>query len=172
MTDISIQTASKDDAALVAEVATRTFHDAFVSQNNPEDFQHYLESAFSVDQIQKELHEPTAQFFIAFDGDNAIGYVKIRAVKCPDCVDDPAPVELQRIYVDQAYIGKKVGAALMKQALEAGQAAGFNTIWLGVWEKNHDSIAFYKKWGFEIVGEHEFIIGTDVQRDHIMMRRI
>ncbi len=170
--DIQIKAASKDSAPLLSEVAMRTFNDAFASQNDPRDFQEYLGSAFSVDQMHQELHEPTAQFFVAFDGDRAIGYTKIRAVKCPDCIDDPAPVELQRIYVDQAYIGKKIGAALMQRALDAGRDAGFKTIWLGVWEKNHDSIAFYKKWGYEIVGEHDFVIGTDVQRDHIMMRRI
>ncbi len=170
--EIQIKTAAKTDAALLSEVATRTFNDAFATQNNPDDFQKYLETAFSVDQMHKELHESTAQFFIAFDGEHAIGYTKIRAVKSPACVADPAPIELQRIYVDQAYIGKKVGAALMQRALNAGKEAGFKTIWLGVWEKNHDSIAFYKKWGYQIVGEHEFVIGTDVQRDHIMMRRI
>jgi len=43
-------------------------------------------------------------------------------------------------------------------------------VWLGVWEHNPRAIAFYRKWGFEAVGEHVFVVGTDPQRDLVMTR--
>ena len=39
---------------------------------------------------------------------------------------------------------------------------------LGVWEKNARAISFYKKFGFEELGEHIFLLGNDPQRDIIM----
>ena len=35
-----------------------------------------------------------------------------------------------------------------------------------------DSIAFYRKFGFEIVGEHTFMLGLERQRDILMAARI
>ena len=42
-------------------------------------------------------------------------------------------------------------------------------LWLGVWEDNPRAIAFYKKYDFTVVGEHIFTVGTDPQRDLIMI---
>ena len=33
------------------------------------------------------------------------------------------------------------------------------------------AVAFYRKWGFEVVGEHLFMLGDDPQRD-LLMRRV
>jgi ribosomal protein S18 acetylase RimI-like enzyme len=40
-----------------------------------------------------------------------------------------------------------------------------------VWEHNPRAIAFYRKWGLEVVGEHVFMMGDDPQRD-LLMRRV
>lgn len=166
---IQIRAASTEDAGLLAELGARTFIDAFGADNNPEDLDLYVTQAFSETKMLAELKEPTARFFIAFDESQAVGYTKLRAINSPPCVSDPDPIELERIYVDQHCVGKGVGAALMKKSIEAGRSAGFKTIWLGVWKKNDKAVGFYKKWGYKIVGEHEFVVGKDVQDDHIMM---
>lgn len=166
---IQIRESSIEDAGLLAELGARTFRDAFGADNNPEDLNSYLAEAFSKNKMLEELNEPTSQFFIAFEASEPVGYTKLRAIKSPDCIPDPNPIELERIYVDQRCIGKGVGAALMKRSIEEGRDAGFKTIWLGVWKKNEKAVRFYEKWGYKIVGEHEFIVGKDVQYDHIMM---
>ena len=43
-------------------------------------------------------------------------------------------------------------------------------LWLGVWERNARALAFYRKWGFDVVGEHTFKLGEDPQHDLIMRR--
>lgn len=55
-------------------------------------------------------------------------------------------------------------------AAAAGEAdrRGAPTLWLGVWERNAREIAFYAKCGFEDVGSHTFMIGTDAQVDRVM----
>ncbi|WP_039790739.1 GNAT family acetyltransferase, partial [Paenibacillus riograndensis] len=39
---------------------------------------------------------------------------------------------------------------------------------LGVWEKNENAIAFYKKMGFVQTGSHSFYMGDEEQIDIIM----
>jgi ribosomal protein S18 acetylase RimI-like enzyme len=45
-------------------------------------------------------------------------------------------------------------------------------VWLGVWEKNARAIRFYTAWGFEKVGEQDFRLGNDLQRDWIMQKSL
>lgn len=169
---VKLRQATEADTALLAEVGARTFRDAFGGQNTAEDMARYLAGAFSQEKMIEEIREPGSSFFIAFVDDQSVGYIKLRTSKRPACIEDDAPIELERIYVDQHCIGQGVGAALMQRAINEARQAGYKTIWLGVWKKNDSAIAFYKKWGYEIVGEHEFVVGEDVQHDHIMAKRI
>jgi ribosomal protein S18 acetylase RimI-like enzyme len=41
-----------------------------------------------------------------------------------------------------------------------------------VWEHNPRAQRFYRKQGFETVGTHRFVLGTDVQTDEVMTREI
>jgi diamine N-acetyltransferase len=79
-------------------------------------------------------------------------------------------VELARFYVDQAHHGRGIAQALMAAVDAHARARGGTRLWLGVWEHNARAIAFYRKCGFEKVGEHPFVLGTDLQRDWDMAR--
>jgi len=113
-------------------------------------------------------------FLLAFvnDGEQPIGYAKLRTGTTDPSVTGPDPVELERLYVDRNAIGHGVGAALMRASLGAARSAGHRTLWLGVWERNIRAISFYAKWGFETVGDHVFRLGADAQRDLIMERSV
>ena len=45
-------------------------------------------------------------------------------------------------------------------------------IWLGVWEKNENAIAFYNKKGFVQTGAHSFYMGDEEQVDLIMTKTL
>ena len=45
-------------------------------------------------------------------------------------------------------------------------------IWLGVWDKNDNAIAFYKKLGFVQTGAHSFYMGDEEQIDYIMSKTL
>jgi ribosomal protein S18 acetylase RimI-like enzyme len=50
------------------------------------------------------------------------------------------------------------------------RAGGARTLWLGVWERNHRALAYYRKAGFTDIGAHEFYLGHDLQVDRLMSR--
>ena len=80
------------------------------------------------------------------------------------------PVEIARFYSAAPWIGRGVGAALMTACLREAEARACDVVWLDVWDRNARAIAFYSKWGFEVVGEADFILGDDVQHDLLMAR--
>ena len=81
-------------------------------------------------------------------------------------------VELVRFYIDQPWQGSGLASAMMEACLTEAKAGGFQTIYLGVWEKNLRAQAFYHKWKFVRVGEHTFQMGDDPQLDWWMMRSL
>jgi len=169
-----IREATADDVEELAKLAASTFRDTFEDRNEPANMDSYLGQWFSVDRIRSELDDSNSTFFLAFGDphDPPIGYVKLKAGQTAAAVQGPDPVELERLYVSRQTIGTGVGAALMQTCLAESADAGFRTIWLGVWEKNEPAIAFYERWGFEIVGSHIFLLGSDEQTDMIMERPV
>lgn len=160
------------DAEPLARLAEQTFRDTFAADNAPDDMDAYVRDALSLDAHRTELSDDANTFLVAFTAgaESPAGYAKLRTGTTDPSVSGPDPVELERLYVDRRTIGHGLGAALMQACLDTAGAAGFGTLWLGVWERNARAIAFYERWGFETVGTHVFRLGSDDQTDLIMAR--
>lgn len=171
-TPLIIRRAAEQDAPMLAELAARTFHDAFAADNNPEDMDAYMSVAFTHEKFRSEVAAPANVFFVAEIGGTPVGYAQLRAGDAPPCVSGPAPIELARLYVSQDWHGRGVAAALMNACVEEARGAGHRTLWLGVWERNPRAQAFYRKWDFRVVGSHVFVLGSDPQTDLLMERAL
>ena len=166
---MTIRTATAADAAVVADLARRTFYDTFAATNDPADMALHLETAYSVEKQTLEIADRDMTTLLVEEGGVAIAYAQIRADHVPDCVTGPDPVELWRFYLDHAWHGRGVAQKLMKRVKEVARERGAKTLWLGVWEKNDRARAFYAKCGFADTGEHIFLFGTDPQTDRVMV---
>ncbi|HEY7544802.1 MAG TPA: GNAT family N-acetyltransferase [Blastocatellia bacterium] len=167
-----IRRAMSTDAALLAELGARTFSDAFAADNAAEDMASYLAASFSPDRQAEELADPRATFLIAEIETTAVGYAQLKSGESPACVKGANPIELVRLYAAKEWIGRRVGEALMRACIAEAEQRGHQTMWLGVWERNERAQRFYRKWGFEVVGEHIFQLGSDSQTDWIMERAL
>lgn len=171
-TEITLRSATIEDADELAALGAKTFSDSFGTQNRPEDMADYLTVNFSPQILAQQLEDDRATFRVAERGGIAVGYTMLRQSAAPEFLEKSESVELVRIYVDRPLLGSGLGSRLMQDCLDQVQEQGFQTIWLGVWERNARAISFYKRWGFSIVGEHEFVLGTDVQNDYLMVRSL
>lgn len=166
---MTIRTASATDAAVVADLARRTFYDTFAANNDPTDMALHLASAYGVDQQTRELTDRDITTLLVEEGGAAIAYAQVRGGHVPECVSGPAPIELWRFYVDRAWHGRGIAAALMERVKAEARQRGAKTLWLGVWERNDRARAFYAKCGFADAGDHIFLFGTDPQTDRVMV---
>ena len=154
--NVTVRRAKADDAKLLAELGARTFQDTFSAENNAEDMADYIASAFNVPQQIAELDDSASTFLIAEVDEVVAGYAKLHAGDAEDGVEGAKPIELVRLYASREYLGHGIGATLMRACLGEARAAGYETIWLGVWERNMRAKSFYEKWDFRAVGEHVF----------------
>jgi ribosomal protein S18 acetylase RimI-like enzyme len=168
----TIRRASPGDAAPLAALAARTFHDAFAADNTPEDMALYLASNYGPARQAAELRDERMLTLVAEASGELAAYAQLREGPAPACVTGPSPIELWRFYVERTWHGQGLAQALMAATLEAAAARGAGTIWLAVWERNERALAFYRKCGFEVRGDKEFMLGNDRQTDRVMARSL
>jgi diamine N-acetyltransferase len=156
----------------LGRVARQTFREAFGGQNNPADMEKYMAENLTDKHFELELADNQNKFFLSILGQEIIGYAKLRDRASPDQPPNVKAIELERIYVLGRYQNKKVGNDLMAHCIDFAMKAGFQTLWLGVWERNAKAIGFYQRWGFEPYGKHAFTLGNDVQTDVLMKKEL
>lgn len=169
--NITIRQAFPEDAAIIRSIAIETFIETFARSNSEQDLEKYLADNFNEQKVAAELNNPDSLFFIAWEADIPVGYLKVNSGKGQTELRDAASMEIERIYVKQAYHGKRVGQLLYDKAIKIAKLQNKSYIWLGVWEENPRAIRFYEKNGFVAFDKHLFKLGEDEQTD-IMMKKM
>ena len=167
---IQVKKATTYDLSTVQRIGRETFIETFADSNTEEDMNKYLESSFSDSRLTDELNNPESLFYIAWEDDKPVGYLKLNTGIAQTELQDQKALEIERIYVKSSHLGKKVGQLLYEKALDVALHQHNSYLWLGVWEKNPRAIRFYEKNGFIAFDKHIFKMGDDEQVD-IMMKK-
>ena len=170
---VAIRRAVEADAAAFCELGARTFFEAFAADNTPEDMRMHLESAWRPELQRAEILDGDLATLLACDDTGGLaGFAQVKAGAPPAGIAAVKPVELKRFYVDKPWQGRGIAQLLMAAVEREARARGASELWLGVWERNARAQAFYRKCGFRKVGTQIFVVGTDPQKDHVMLREL
>lgn len=169
MKAITIEKIAVDQSLQLQMLAQETFFETFADQNSEENMRSYLENELSLETIQRQLSDSHSAFYFAKTQDQVLGYLKVNFGNAQTELSDPNALEIERIYVRQAFHGSSVGHSLLQKAIDLAKENRCTYIWLGVWEENPRAIRFYEKNGFKTFDKHIFKLGNDEQTD-IMMR--
>ena len=173
MSDITIRTATSQDAELIADISRETFHNSFAPYNTKANMDKFMTEVFTRKKLIAELDLPGNIFLLAYVKDQPAGYVRIRDKAIPEIeLHTDNVIEIARIYTVTNHIGKGIGAALLEKSISIANEKNRTFIWLGVWEKNNKAIRFYERFGFKKFGEHGFLLGDDLQTDWLMMKKL
>jgi ribosomal protein S18 acetylase RimI-like enzyme len=169
MNSAEIIAVTLNDLSVLQKIGIETFYESFSSVNTEENMTQYLAEAYSLDKLTNEMNNPNSSFYFAVINDKIIGYLKINFGDSQTELKQEHALEIERIYVLQAYHGKKIGQLLFEKAMKLAHEKNADYIWLGVWEENPRAIRFYTKNGFVEFDKHIFKLGDDEQTD-IMMK--
>nr|WP_199002577.1 GNAT family N-acetyltransferase [Flavobacterium sp. ASV13] len=172
MADIQIKKITLSEIDQLQKIGRQTFHETFSESNSDENMKNYLENSFSNEKLIKELTDQNSEFYFATFHNEAIGYLKINFGESQTELKDEKSLEIERIYVLKAFHGKKVGQLLYEKAIQIAKDKKSDYIWLGVWEKNHRAISFYRKNDFTEFDKHIFKLGSDEQTDLMMKLKL
>lgn len=169
-TAIDIRRAGDDDAHELALLAESTFRDAFAAVNTAADMQAHCAATYAADIQLAEIRDTRRETWVVDAGGQLVAYTQLRLDAVSPLISGERPIEIQRFYVSASHHGRGLAHTLMQFVLDRTAAIGSAPVWLGVWERNPRAIAFYRKWGFEVVGGQTFKLGSDPQRDLVMCR--
>jgi len=148
------------DAKSLARIGAQTFYETFSKDNSEENIRLHLEKTYSSEIQAKELADPDILYLIVEIDLEMVGFAKLHLTNRDISLQGRRTLEIERIYVVKECIGKGAGRELMQGCIQE------------VLQRGCDTISFYKKMGFQEVGEHTFTLGNDPQRDIIMELRI
>ena len=162
MNTVEIRLAKKEDAQFIALLGrttfTETFGHFFRDQNDLID---YYNLTFSVQKIEDGMKKQNNIFWIALVNRLPVGYAKLKLHSKSEFIESKGVCQLQKIYVLKDFLSMGIGFELQDALLRKAKELGFDKVWLSVLNSNERAINFYKKTGFEKIGNHDFQIGKE-----------
>lgn len=175
---ITIRAAGRADAPALADLAAETFPLACPPHTTAASIAAFIAEHFTVARFEEYLADASRRLLVEEDAGDAgrfVGYSMLIGGE-PGDLDAAAAVtrrpvvELSKFYTRAVAHGTGVAAPLMAATLEAAEATGVASVWLGVNEENARAIRFYEKHGFAKVGRKHFTVGGRVEDDWVLER--
>lgn len=169
---IEVKDAVPTEALPLAYVGYTTFYESWYHLNTPEDMKLYTDVEFNLERMEGDLLNAANTFLLAGMNGKIAGYAKLRRDRIPKELEGTGVIEIERIYVLKEFQHKKIGYSLMNRCIEIALAEKLHWIWLGVNQFNEKSIAFYKRFGFEVFGIKTFKLGNKEDHDFMMKKEL
>lgn len=167
MFDIKVATAK--DVADLAQLARDTFAESFVHYP-AKDLATFLER-YTPEFFLQILSDQAERVWIVRDENRqGVGYAHAGRCSLPHGEVTSDCGELKRIYVRKGIQGAGLGSDLLRETVHWLGAPPRN-IWLGVFSENIAAQRLYARYGFEKVGEYEFVVGDIRDREFILRRQ-
>lgn len=158
-----------EHSELLTQIGIATFIEPHGKSASKEDVDSYINKTFNEKVFYNELINPENIYHLIYQENEAAGYSKI-ILNTPNLnITDQNVTKLERLYLLKEYYGKSLAQKLFKFNIELSKQNKQKGMWLTVWIENHRAINFYKKTGFKIVGNSDFVVSeTHTNPQHIM----
>ena len=166
----AIRRATPADAALLSDLAARTFTETFGHLYPDADLRAFLADAYAVDKQRTILGHPDYAVWLLERDGTAIGHAAAGPCGLPHAQVAPGDGELKRLYVLREAQNGGWGGRLFDTAMAWLERDGPRTLWIGVWSENHGAQRFYARHGFVHVGDYEFVVGDTRDHEFILRR--
>jgi diamine N-acetyltransferase len=128
----------------------------------------YVLSEFSPARFAELISESSSALFVAEHDKKLLGYAVVRAsAACP--IPSASGAELATLYVQEPFLGKGVGAALLKHVELWAMERMRLPLWLKTNSQNSRAIAFYAKHGYTRVGITFFELGNEKYENVVLV---
>jgi GNAT superfamily N-acetyltransferase len=158
--------ATPADAALMADIGTRSFVETFGHLYSKENLGAFLQNHSEANWLS-ELEDSRFSVRIAEVDGRAVGFAKVGPPSLPFEPRGPS-AELRQLYVLGPWQGEGIAHDLMAWVIDRAKALGAKDLYLSVFVDNHRARRFYERYGFTFVGTYAFMVGSHEDEDHVM----
>lgn len=169
---VTIKIATISDAPVISFLGKQTFTETFGFLFTEDELNQYLEDTFNLKKLESSLLKPHNIFEIMYYDDKPVGYCKVKVGSNYNDSIDKTHVQLQKIYILKEYLGKKLGAVLLKYVFDLSEIKKCELIWLVVLHTNARAIKFYENHGFEKLKKYYYTIGKHNLEYELMVKKL
>jgi len=160
---IEIVEAKSQDFSAVKEIAYKTWPDTYGTILTKQQLDYMLDLFYSEEALRKNASEKGHLFFLAKDHDLAVAFVSIE-----HNYQQQSITRIHKIYILPETQGQGIGKLLIEKVEFLANEAKSEKLSLNV-NRHNAALFFYKKNGFEIVGEEDIPLGHGyLMEDYIM----
>ncbi|MBB4631795.1 GNAT family N-acetyltransferase [Sphingosinicella soli] len=164
---ITIRTPTEADLPALCDLGRETFIETFGHLYAKHDLDHFLVTVFGPDGMPVEFADPAFAFRIAEAEGQMLAYCKVGPAYLPTDDDGRSKCELRQLYILKAWHGRGIAQTMMDWALDWANAGNWQDMYLSVWAENHRAQTVYAKYGFEKVGEFDFMVGAHADHEFL-----
>ncbi len=163
-----LRRATADDAEALALIGAATFLESYAGHLPGRDIVDHCRTrhaaALYAEWAERDDH---ALWLVEAEGGAPVGYqVVAPAEYIPDA--RPGDLELKRIYLLRSLHGIGAARTLMDEGIAWAKARGARRLLVALWEGNGRAMAFYRRVGFEPIGERPFTVGGTTYTDPLL----
>lgn len=168
----SIIKAQDKHVKLLTDIGKTSFIASHGHSASADDIQQYVNAKYTQEVFQTELNDAKNMYHLINYKNEPAGYSKIILNEKFANIQLENVTKLERLYLLEEFYNLKLGYELLKYNIELAKQNKQVGIWLFVWKENHQAFNFYKKMGFEIIGDYNFKISeTHSNPNHQMLLR-
>jgi ribosomal protein S18 acetylase RimI-like enzyme len=144
----------------LAYIVRTTFHLACPKDSKRDLQSVYISKHLCAQSFKQLLSSEHYHIWVALEANQPIGFAVMQGMS-----DELAM--LSKLYVLPDYQGKGVALSLYNAVVNHTKISGYTKLNLSVFSGNSKAKAFYEKQGFKLVGDHDFLMETELHKDHI-----
>jgi ribosomal protein S18 acetylase RimI-like enzyme len=173
LTHLSARPLVDQDIPGAATLAAAVFRFAYASAfDGRSGFDRYVDATFEPQRFAADMSTDSVGALVGHCDGELAGVLKLAATVPPVVIVSPPAVELAKLYVAEEYHGTGIARVILEESLDMAADLGFATMWLCVWEHNPRAQAFYRKAGFEVIGDVVIPMNEVPFRDFLMRRDV
>jgi len=166
MGNINIREAKrKEDADEIALLARNIWTEHYTPIIGPAQVEYMLERFQSGEKIYSDITESGYVYYMVYYEGKLAAYAGVKR-------DGTESVFLSKLYVEKGYRKKGIAGFIINHIIETYKKENCKFMWLTVNKNNINSIAAYKRLGFEIVEEMVTDIGNGFVMDDYKMKLV
>jgi ribosomal protein S18 acetylase RimI-like enzyme len=168
----SIIKAQDQHIKLLTAIGKTSFIESHGRSASADDIQQYVNAKYTQEVFRTELNDAKNIYHLINYQEQSAGYSKIILNEKFGHVHLENVTKLERLYLLKEFYNLKLGYELLKYNIDLAKQNKQIGMWLFVWKQNHQAFNFYKKMGFEIIGDYDFKISeTHSNPNHQMLLR-
>jgi diamine N-acetyltransferase len=166
--NIALRVAEPEDAARLAALAVQTWLHTYATGGIRQSIARYVHEHLTVDAFISQVARSDATTLVANADDHLVGYAAVEYAKpCP--VRESVTTHLDKLFVQEPFIGAGVGYALLNAATaEARRRGAVSGYWLTVNSGNERARAFYRRQGLQDIGVTHFDLYGERHENRIL----